>query len=245
VNRWMRWSSPALLVAVVVAVLVVACGEMPSGSEAAQGTGVARVASPQTTTTLTEARVCPDGQVCVPTGAHAKHADKGYDCKVCHAYGGWLAFQNPGPAYLPNSTGTSKAPSFDATAKTCSNVACHSVPAGTFSYYFQGGDGEPVLNTVPYGGSTSTTPTNWYATGLGCGACHDNPASAPGGGKYNWHSGYHGGQGPAGARNQCQFCHPDATGSNGVGTSITNPALHGNGVVNVQASFTSSCFGCH
>jgi cytochrome c len=46
-------------------------------------------------------------------------------------------------------------------------------------------------------------------------------------------------------RNQCQFCHPDATGTNGQGTAITNPALHGNGVYNVQASFTSACFGCH
>ena len=37
-------------------------------------------------------------------------------------------------------------------------------------------------------------------------------------------------------RNQCQFCHPDATGSGGVGTGITNQRFTANGVYNVQAS---------
>jgi nitrate reductase cytochrome c-type subunit len=130
-------------------------------------------------------------------------------------------------------------PTFDATSKTCSNVSCHGVKAGTFSYYFPDGEGEPQLNTVPYGGSSRQTPS-WTATGTLCTACHANPPA-----NYTWHSGFHGGQGPAGAVNQCQFCHTDATGANGQGTAITNTALHANGVANVQATFKTSCFGCH
>jgi hypothetical protein len=171
------------------------------------------------------------------TGAHAKHAV--FDCQVCHYVGGVLCFDISGPAVASGAP----LPSFDATAKTCSNIACHGVPAGTFSYYFIGGDGEAVLNTVSYGGSMVSTPS-WYATGLGCAACHGNPPRNGSNGSNVWHSGLHAG-GPTAAPNQCQFCHPDATGSNGVGTAITNPALHGNGVVNVQATFRSSCFGCH
>ena len=32
---------------------------------------------------------------------------------------------------------------------------------------------------------------------------------------------------------------------NAAGTAITNPALHVNGIVEVQAAFQSSCFNCH
>jgi predicted CxxxxCH...CXXCH cytochrome family protein len=131
------------------------------------------------------------------------------------------------------------APSYDSTGKTCSNVSCHSVKAGSFSYYFPDGEGDPQLTTVNYGGDSRQTPA-WSATGATCTACHANP---PVNGV--WHSGVHGGQGPSGAPNQCQFCHTDATGANAQGTAITNPALHANGVVNVQATFKSSCFGCH
>lgn len=186
---------------------------------------------------LTVDETCIDGDpACTPTGAHAKHA--AYGCVVCHAVAGRLSFQRTGPAYAASGP----APSFDAVGKTCSNVACHSVTAGTFSYYFPGGDGEPVLNTVSYGGTTGSGLPYWYAAGGtgSCDACHGNPPR-----NYTWHSGYHGGQGPTGARNQCQFCHPDASGSNGVGTTITNASLHRNGSLNVQASFTSQCFGCH
>jgi hypothetical protein len=182
---------------------------------------------------LLASQVSPTGECGTGTGAHDKHA--AFDCLVCHYVGGVLCFDINGPAVSPGNP----LPSFDATAKTCSSIACHGVPAGTFSYYFPGGDGEPVLNTVTYGGAIVPTPS-WYTTGLGCGACHSNP---PRNGA--WHSGYHGGQGPTGPRNQCQFCHSDATGSSGLGTTITNPALHANGTVEVQARFTSSCFGCH
>jgi hypothetical protein len=131
------------------------------------------------------------------------------------------------------------APSFDPVAKTCSNVSCHMVPAGTFSYWFPGGDGEEMLNTVPTGGSPATTPS-WESTGESCDACHGNPPR-----NASWHGGYHANQGPAGAYNQCQFCHPDATSTNGVATAITNPALHRNGIIEVTASFRSRCMGCH
>jgi len=201
---------------------------------------------------LTQDEVCVDDDpACTPTGAHGKHA--AFDCKVCHKVAGRLVFDKTGPAYgtspapspSPAPAGTSPAPSpaptFDATAKTCSNIACHAVKAGTFSYYFPGGDGEPVLNTVSYGGGAPKTTPSWYATGaIGCATCHDNPPSSG-----VWHSGFHGGQGPTGAYNQCQFCHPDATGSNGQGIAITNPTLHANGAINAQATFKSSCFGCH
>jgi predicted CxxxxCH...CXXCH cytochrome family protein len=129
-------------------------------------------------------------------------------------------------------------PVFDAAGKTCSNVACHSVKPGSFSYYFPDGEGEPQLNTINYGGAWQTPA--WSANGALCTACHANPT-------FNgvWHSGFHGNQNHSGDLNQCQFCHPDATGANAQGTAITNPALHRNDVVNVQATFKSSCFGCH
>jgi hypothetical protein len=194
---------------------------------------------------LPESEIFPTGPpLPQPTGAHGlpggvpgvggptKHG--GFDCKTCHVVGGVFSFNPSGPAIATGQP----LPAFDPTLKTCSNVACHGMYTGTFSYYFPGGDGEPALNTVNYSGSGGSAPS-WYTTGLGCTACHGNP---PRNGA--WHSGYHAG-GPTSASNQCQFCHPDATGSNGQGTAITNPALHGNGGVNVQARFTTACFGCH
>jgi hypothetical protein len=239
VNRSFRQPWLALMTVVFVAVVVAACGQVTPGEESQAPAGVR--AAPPSRSWLTQAEVCADPNNCEPTGAHGKHA--GYVCTVCHKVGGRLAFDPAGPAYRAGQP----APSFDAApgVKTCSNVGCHSVPAGTFSYYFPDGEGNPALNTVPYGGGASQTTPGWYATGTSCNACHANPADTPSGGKYVWHSGYHANQGPTGAANQCQFCHPDATGSNGVGTAITNPALHGNGVVDVQARFGTSCFGCH
>ncbi len=204
---------------------------------------------------LTQSEVCNDGDPnCVPTpaitGAHGVNAAMGtptahggYACAVCHKVGGLLVFDKNGPAY---GAGMLK-PTFDASAKTCSNIACHGVPAGTWSYYvYDWGLDQSVLTTLTvYGNSAGVTPS-WYATGAaGCGACHGNPPRNGSSGSNVWHSGYHGGQGPSGPYNQCQFCHPDAYGTNGVGTTITNPALHGNGSYDVQARFTSTCFGCH
>jgi hypothetical protein len=71
------------------------------------------------------------------------------------------------------------------------------------------------------------------------------PANAPVFGVYTWHSGVHGNQSRDGALNQCQLCHPDASGSGGLGTAIADPARHANGSVNVVGRFTNACFGCH
>ena len=197
---------------------------------------------------MTPDEVCLDGDPnCTPTGAHGGQTTTPaghytFACSVCHKVGGRLVFDRNGPAYAAGRP----APTFDASAKTCSNIACHGVAPNTFSYYFPDGTGEPQLITVNViGNSTGVTPS-WYSSGAAaCGACHGNPPRNGTDGSNVWHSGYHGGQGPTGAYNQCQFCHPDATGSAGQGTTITNPSLHANGVINVQATFTSKCFNCH
>ncbi|MHB8875852.1 MAG: CxxxxCH/CxxCH domain c-type cytochrome, partial [Myxococcaceae bacterium] len=168
--------------------------------------------------------------------------------RSCHSCGGVLQFASPGPAI-----GSGPSPTFDATSKTCSSVACHGIPSGTFTYPFQGGDGEVVWNTVSYGSSTSETPS-WYASFGSCGGCHGNP---PGGG-YVWHSGRHAGQGPTGTANQCQFCHPDAVSTNAIATGLSTAtncgpngtygscaALHNNGTLEVRAKFTPRCMYCH
>jgi len=180
----------------------------------------------------------------LPTGAHgapgltpAGHSS--FDCSVCHKVGGRLVFDKNGPAYGANLP----KPYFNATDKTCLNVACHNA-SGTYSYYqYNWGSDSYDLVTITYGGGTSRPTPSWYTTGAGgCSACHDDPPRTTGA----WHSGYHGGQGPTGARNQCQFCHPDATSpGNGIGDTITNASLHADGTVEVQATFTSACFGCH
>lgn len=181
---------------------------------------------------------------CNPGGAHRKHAS--YDCKTCHMMHGKDRFDPNGLAAIkPTPTNPNPLkPSFNATAKTCANIACHSIPAGTFSYYFIGGDGEPALNTVNYGGTLAAVTPSWYTIGAGCGACHGNPPRNGSDGSNVWHSGYHAGTSTA-ASNQCQFCHPGESGTGGQGTTIVNPALHGNGKVEVQAIFKSSCFSCH
>ena len=194
------------------------------------------------TVALDTSEVCLDGDpACTPTGAHGKHG--GFDCKVCHKVGGRLTFDKTGPAYKAGNP----APTFNATTKTCSNVACHTVLPGTFSFYSVDGSGELVLVSVNYGSVIPKPTPSWYATGAtGCTACHDDPPRNGSDGSNVWHSGVHGNQGPTGARNQCQFCHTDASSpGNGIGDTITNAALHANGTVNVQATFTSACFTCH
>ncbi|QWV96436.1 cytochrome C [Geomonas nitrogeniifigens] len=124
--------------------------------------------------------------------------------------------------------------------KSCSNVSCHAVKAGSFSYYsYNAGSDDYDLITVNYGGAQRTPA--WNATGQQCAACHGNP---PADGRV-WHSGNHGNQGPTSSLNQCQLCHPDVSSVNGQGTTITNPTQHRNGTLNVQGAFKSTCFGCH
>jgi hypothetical protein len=201
------------------------------------------------------------------TGAHPKHA--GFACKVCHMYGGIMCFDPSGPAY----NASYGAPGFDATAKTCTNVACHTVAPGTFSYYFPGNetdaDGYPIpeLFTVHYGGGTPQPTPSWYtAPGTaGCTACHANPPVNGSDGSNAWHSGSHANNLNVGAinPNACELCHNStavpygtwvpvafsSVGSDGKyhGYQI-NPAAvtqHANGVATVNAKFVSQCFGCH
>ena len=179
----------------------------------------------------------------------------GTACGDCHgAHGGMMGtalirFVSPSKAIgagLPP-------PSFDPVAKTCSNVACHMVPGGKYQYWFMGGDGEPALNEVAYGGVPVTTPPWPNAMTGRCIACHHNPPSPPAGA---WHSGMHGNTTSA-AFNDCALCHPDATMSNGElalstatncgpnGTTASCAALHRNGTVDVRPKWRSACFGCH
>jgi len=199
-------------------------------------------------TRLTATEVCVDGDPsCTPTGAHGGPGTSpaghyAFACTTCHKVGGRLSFDKNGKAY-----GTGSTPTFDATAKTCSNIACHSVQSGTFSYYFsEDGNGNPVLYTVNVYGNTGGTTPYWYTTAISCTACHPDPPRNGTDGSNAWHSGNHGNQGPTGALNQCQLCHPDASSpGNGIGDTITNPTLHANGVYDVVGKFTSSCFYCH
>ena len=175
---------------------------------------------------------------CNPGGAHMKHST--FKCTDCHMMHGGERFNPLGPAVIQAtlSNPSPPKPGFNPMDNSCSNIACHGVPAGVFYYYFPGGDGEPELHAVNYGGTMAANTPSWYANGAACGSCHGNPSPY-----YTWHSGRHA-TNIAGA-NECQFCHPDASGSGGHGTTITNTALHKNGSVEVQARFTSKCFGCH
>ena len=202
------------------------------------------------------------------TGAHPKHA--GFNCKVCHMVGGVMCFDPNGPANNPSYG----APTFDATAKTCTNVACHTVAPGSFSYYIPGnddldGDGypDPILVTVHYGGGPPRPTPSWYTPPgtAGCAACHDNPPTHGSDGSNAWHSGAHANNQNVGPinPNACELCHNDPTVPYGtwvpvafssVGTDGNyhgyqiNPAAvaqHANGTATVLAQFRSQCFGCH
>jgi trimeric autotransporter adhesin len=199
----------------------------------------------------------------------AKPSDGWVNCIPCHNGGPAshaktvTADGHFGPATVTidpqYSFTTGGVPAYDAVGKTCSNVSCHSVPAGTFSYYFPGGDGNPLLNTVPFGGISHQTPV-WTTTGAQCIACHDNPPySAPN--QYVWHSGWHGGVNLISSSNpdvlgynKCDLCHSDVistiTGTPGTATAqmtttITDINKHRNGVADVQGKFEQRCFGCH
>jgi len=174
-----------------------------------------------------------------PTGAHMKHG--AFACTACHLIPGSPCLDPAGPAAAPGKP----APAFDATAKTCSNVACHGAYSGTYTYgVWDYGIDDVVYVTVPYAGSGGAA-NSWFSTGSTCSTCHGNPPPPTN----NWHASNHASSMPNGRT--CEICHPDATsavvGGKTVGVSIkaASAALHGNGVVNVQAKFTSKCFGCH
>jgi len=186
------------------------------------------------------------------SGKHWRHVnDMQYECVKCH--NNYPARKTHANGVL--NTGNVSTPvvlfdSFNPSGQwtnnngpgngTCSQVYCHGVYTGTFSYLFPDDGFTPVDKTVAYG-STGGTPS-WYASGgLGCDGCHGNAPTIPNSPmRYAWHSGYHY------RGDHCQLCHPDASGSNGIGTSITNTSLHINGTVNLVPQFEPSCFvGCH
>jgi predicted CxxxxCH...CXXCH cytochrome family protein len=188
-------------------------------------------------------------------GAHPLHLNGGLACTVCHrTVIGIVSFDPLGPAVSPSLP----APGFDTAAKTCSNVACHSVTPGVFVPR----DYPDDPYAWPYGGG-SVTPS-WYASpgANGCTACHGNPPTGNGG---VWHSGWHGGVSVTSTRNPdvygynaCSTCHPDVastitgggTPGGAITTTIATPALHRNGAVEVRywdpdRWNQDRCDGCH
>jgi predicted CxxxxCH...CXXCH cytochrome family protein len=84
-------------------------------------------------------------------------------------------------------------------------------------------------------GGTNTQPiwTTVNGTQAACGTCHGIPPPV-------WGHSYP----PAHNMNACTFCHYDVADDRG--TTITNPALHVNGVVNVRNRDTDpDCVSCH
>ena len=121
-------------------------------------------------------------------------------------------------------------------AGTCSSTYCHGNYAGSFTYgTWDWGLDQPGPDvTVNYTGSRGSPV--WTGGAMACDSCHGNPPR-----NGTWHSGSHGGG------NQCELCHPDASGTSaGVGTAITNVSLHVNGFVDVTPNWNgSNCFNCH
>jgi hypothetical protein len=175
----------------------------------------------------------------VPTGAHPKH--RAFACAACHLVAGEPCLDPAGPAAAAGRP----APAFDVGAKTCSNIACHGAYSGTFTYTrWDYGIDDLETVVVPYAGTGGTT-ASWYTVGSTCTSCHGNPPAPV----TAWHSPTHAIFMATGRK--CEICHLDATSAvvagKTVGVSIPSAyaALHGNGIVNVQAKFNSQCFGCH
>jgi predicted CxxxxCH...CXXCH cytochrome family protein len=135
------------------------------------------------------------------------------------------------------------APSYDASAG-CSATYCHGNYSGVYTYSnWPEGQEEPTIYNVPYVGARATP--RWTDGAATCGSCHGNPP--PG----YWHAAStptrpDGGHGVSTQYQRCELCHPDAAGDNATGgATITNPALHVNGTVEVSPRWSSACNGCH
>lgn len=169
-------------------------------------------------------------------GAHAKHVVAGaisgaVACGVCHAV--------PADAFSAGHLGDSPAevaltglaaaggatPGWSRTTGTCASTYCHGAYSGTYNYYSYE---EPV--SAYYAGANATP--SWTGSGMTCTSCHGNPPPTGA-----WHGSHGGG-------NECQLCHPDASGLPGSAV-ITNPALHVNGTINLAPQANNSCFNCH
>jgi len=128
-------------------------------------------------------------------------------------------------------------PQWSRDAGTCASTYCHGNYSGTFVYgVWDWGSDSLVTQYAPYTGGRATP--GWADAPVTCGGCHGNPPAQTG----YWHSGSHG---YYDSMRQCQLCHPDAYSETGVGLTITNPAQHVNGIVEVTPRWNSSCFGCH
>ncbi|MGZ6123780.1 MAG: CxxxxCH/CxxCH domain c-type cytochrome [Myxococcales bacterium] len=186
-----------------------------------------------------------NGGDAVRIGAHTAHVTPGgiaagFDCAVCHVKPsdalspGHVGGPTAGVAFRGLAAAGSATPSWDRAAATCSSTYCHGGYSGTYQYqvWDYGVDGL-VTKTVPYAGSNATPA--WTGTATACDSCHGNPPRPTG----TWHSGVHG------VFNDCQECHPDATGEGGRGTAITDANAHINGAIEVTPHWRSGCFGCH
>jgi len=194
-----------------------------------------------------------------PDIIHTKHQAFMNDCKACHnltnsftASGTFFkdsskgAFLPGGPNPVFTPSGSWSTPKTNAAA-SCSNIACHSIPAGTYTYYiWDWASEESVLMEFYYGGMSSANALWQDNPATNCNSCHAIPpiAASP------WHSGRHGGAYTTVA-DYCETCHPDAKssatpdGRTIISNYITAPSQHGNGTVEVVAKYKSFCFGCH
>jgi len=195
--------------------------------------------------------LCPDIM-------HTRHQAFMNDCKACHdltntftvsgaffkdsSKGAFLAGA-PAPAFTPSGIWSS--PKTNAAA-SCSNIACHNIPAGTYTYYiWDWGIEEAVPVSVNYGGMNSATAFWQDNAATNCISCHAIPPYS----LNVWHSGSHGNF--MVGTNNCETCHPDAKsnvapdGKTILSNYITAPSQHANGTLDVVAKFTSRCFGCH
>ena len=188
----------------------------------------------------------------IRVGAHTKHLAPAlanpFDCGVCHVKPAGIL--SPGHIDDPTPVATvtfggiagqvppGSAPSWNRTTAGCASTYCHGNYAGVFAYSaWDWGTDSAYTVYVNYVGNRATP--GWTSGPMTCGSCHGNPP----GGTGTWHSGHHGNAGDG--YNECQLCHPDASSVGGVGQSITNPAQHVNGIVEVTPRWTSKCFGCH
>lgn len=194
-----------------------------------------------------------------PDILHTKHQSFMNDCKACHnltnsfiASGTFFkdsskgAFFPGGPNPAFTASGSWNSPKTNVAA-SCSNIACHNVPAGIYTYWiYDWGADDYVAVSVNYGGMSSATALWQDNAATNCNSCHRIPPYSAN----VWHSGLHSNNTIIGANN-CELCHPNAKsniapdGKTILSNYITAPSQHANGTLDVVAKFTSKCFGCH
>jgi predicted CxxxxCH...CXXCH cytochrome family protein len=177
----------------------------------------------------------PNDPTNVRIGAHASHVSGAHGlslpiaCTACHsvpadalaaghvdAVVSVTGYTGSDPTWKAVAAG---APGWNATTLTCSTTYCHGGIAG---------------GTLTDGKLTAPKWTQVDGTQAACGTCHGSPPVS------SWGHGYP----PAHNNNACTFCHYDVADDRG--TTITNPAAHINGVVDVRVRETDpDCAACH